>query len=111
MQAEPGLDRANHGADRQRIGRIDRHRVDDSEEGPRPPLPGDERVDGEDRVAGQERAEQQPVEKRRVIGRDHRVRQRRADVLDPLDLHAIEQAQDQAHQALREHRGAGSTPR
>ena len=88
------LDRANHRADRQRIGRIDGEGVDDGEERLRPPLLRDERVDREDRIAWQERAEQQAVEERRVIGGNHRVRHRRARVLEAFDLHAIQQTQN-----------------
>ena len=57
-----GLDRANHRPNRQRIGRIDRKRVDEHEKRLRPPLLRDKRIDGEDRVARQKRAEQQPVQ-------------------------------------------------
>ena len=96
-----GFHRADHRADGERVRRIDRQRVDEREERLRPPLLRDQRVDGEDRIAGQERAEQQAVEKRRVIGGDHRLRQRRARVLEPLDSHAVEQSEDQAQQALR----------
>ena len=59
---------------------------------------------------GRNAPKQQSVEKRRVVGGDHRVRQRRARVLEPLDLHAVEHSEDQAQRGSSPSSAAGSTP-
>ena len=95
----PALDGANHRPNRQRIGWIDRKCVDEHEKRLRPPLPGDKRIDSEDRLARQKRAEQQPVQERRVIRGDHRPRHGRTDVLEAFDFNPIQEPQHESHQA------------
>ena len=58
-----GFHRPDHGADGERVRRIDRQRVDEHEERLRPPLLRDQCVDGEDRIARQECPQQQTIEK------------------------------------------------
>ena len=96
-----GFHRSDHRADGERVRRIDRQRVDEHEERLRPPLLRDQGVDGEDRIARQECPKQQSIEKRRVIGGDHRLRERRTRVLEPLDFHAVEDSENQSQEALR----------
>ena len=65
-------------------------------------LLGDMGVDGEAGALRQEGREQRPVEQRRVVGDDHGLAARGVEVLDALDLDAVEQPEELARHAGHE---------
>jgi hypothetical protein len=68
-QRAPLAHRLDHGLGRHRVGRIDRKRMEQAEEGLDPPALRDVGIDREGRLAAQEGAEQQAVEEAQMI--DH----------------------------------------
>ena len=92
------LDRRDERAQRHRIGRIDRHQIEELEGGLHPPALRHVRVDGEGAALGQIGGQQGPVEHRGMIGDDDGAAPGLVKMLEAFHFDAIEQAEDQARQ-------------
>src|SRR5262249_25441279 len=80
--------------ERHRIGRIDRQEVEELEGGLHPPPISDMRIDGEMTALRQEGGNERPIEEGGMIGDDERLASGLGEILEPLDLDAIKEAEE-----------------
>ena len=100
------FDGVDQRARRHRLGRIDRQRAGEAKERLDPPFLGHLAVDGEHRILRQDRHGHRGIEEARVVQRDDRVWTGVEQIVDALELDAVDRAEQdrqEVHHRIRRH--------